>query len=85
MNKLQNLRNKIDNIDKDIVKLIEKRMKISYEIGQYKKENNIPIFDEKREKEVLDRKKELLENKDLSSMIIDIYNIIMNKSKDIQK
>ena len=60
-------------------------MKISYEIGQYKKENNIPIFDEKREKEVLDRKKELLENKDLSSMIIDIYNIIMNKSKDIQK
>ncbi len=85
MNKLQNLRNEIDNIDKDIVKLIEKRMKISYEIGQYKKENNIPIFDEKREKEVLDRKKELLENKDLSSMIIDIYNIIMNKSKDIQK
>ena len=46
---LNELRNQIDQIDKEMAVLFEKRMKIVKQIGEYKKENNLPILDKKRE------------------------------------
>ena len=85
MEKLKKLRNEIDDIDKQIVELIEKRMKASVKVGEVKKENNIPIFDAKRENEVIEKKIELLKNKELSNLIITIFNDIMSTSKLLQK
>lgn len=85
MEKLKKLRDEIDDIDKQIVELIEKRMKASVKVGELKKENNIPVFDAEREKELIEEKIKLLKNKDLSNLIITIYNDIMSVSKSLQK
>ncbi|MBS4764572.1 MAG: chorismate mutase [Brachyspira sp.] len=85
MEKLKKLRDEIDDIDKQIVELIEKRMKVSVKVGELKKENNIPVFDAEREKELIEEKIKLLKNKDLSNLIITIYNDIMSVSKSLQK
>ena len=85
MEKLKKLRAEIDDIDKQIVILIENRMKVSVKVGKLKKENNIPVFDAKREKELIEEKIKLLKNKDLSNLIITIYNDIMSVSKSLQK
>ena len=85
MEKLKKLRDEIDEIDKQIVELIEKRMKASVKVGEVKKENNIPIFDAKRENEVIEKKIELLKNKEFSNLIITIFNDIMSTSKLLQK
>lgn len=85
MEDLKDLRKKIDEIDKDIVRLIDERMKVSVKVGEIKKKNNAPIFDPKREKEVIASKINLLENKELSNLITTIYNDIMYTSKQIQK
>lgn len=85
MKDLKSLRAEIDDIDKQIVELIDKRMKVSLKVGELKKENNIPIFDAKRENEVIKEKIKLLENKELSGLIADIYNDIMHTSKILQK
>lgn len=85
MEKLKKLRDEIDDIDKQIVSLIEKRMKISVKVGKFKKENDMPIFDAKRENEVIEKKIELLKNKELSNLITTIYNDIMSVSKLLQK
>ena len=61
---LKELRKEIDRIDKQIISLIDERMKISLKVGETKKKNNIPIFDPEREKEVIAGKIELLENKE---------------------
>lgn len=82
---LQELRKEIDRIDKQIVNLIDERMKVSVKVGETKKKYDAPIFDPKREKEVIAKKIELLENKDLSSLITTIYNDIMYTSKQLQK
>ena len=82
---LQELRKEIDTIDKQIVNLIDERMKISVKVGETKKKYNAPIFDPKREKEVIASKINLLENKELSNLITTIYNDIMYTSKQIQK
>ena len=60
-------------------------MKVSVKVGELKKENNIPVFDAEREKELIEEKIKLLKNKDLSNLIITIYNDIMSVSKSLQK
>lgn len=51
--KLDELRNKIDEIDSEMVKLFSERMDISAQIAEYKKQNNLPVFDAAREEKVL--------------------------------
>ena len=50
---LKDLRNDIDAIDDQLVKLISQRMEISAQIAGYKKEKSLPIFVPAREREKL--------------------------------
>lgn len=45
------LREEIDAIDKEMLALFEKRMRVSTEIAEYKRVNNLPVYDGKRERE----------------------------------
>ena len=47
------LRSHIDNIDQQFVQLFVERMKLSAQIADYKKENNLPIYHPAREREIL--------------------------------
>ena len=50
---LQELRGQIDQIDDQLVKLFAQRMEVSAQIGDYKKEHNLPVFVPAREREKL--------------------------------
>lgn len=50
---LQELRNRIDDIDAEILKLFQKRMQCSFEVAKYKIANNMPVFQEGREREII--------------------------------
>lgn len=50
MGRHEELRKEIDQIDRELVQLVEKRMKVSTEIAEYKLANNIPVMDAQREK-----------------------------------
>lgn len=47
------LREEIDAIDKEMLSLFERRMKVSTGIAEYKRNNNLPVYDGKREREKL--------------------------------
>lgn len=81
---LDKARIEINNIDKEIVKLLERRFNIVNEIGSYKKEHNLPVYDEKREEQVINNCVNFLENKSYSRCIDDIYFQIMRSCKNIQ-
>lgn len=49
------LRKEIDSIDSDLADALQRRMKIVSEIGEIKKENNLPVTDSSREQEVLEK------------------------------
>ena len=53
---LENLRRQIDEIDNGIIELLNKRMRISREIGQYKREHAMTIVQAKRYSEILDKR-----------------------------
>lgn len=50
---LKELRNEIDKIDDELVKLFVRRMEIAAQVAAYKKENNLPVFVPARESEKL--------------------------------
>lgn len=50
---IENLREKIDRIDDELVRLFVERMDIAKEVAEYKKENNLPIYAPAREREKL--------------------------------
>lgn len=50
---LKELREEINDIDSDLVKLFTKRMDIAAQVADYKKENNLPIYVPAREREIL--------------------------------
>ena len=53
MTDLQECRKEIDRIDSEIVKLFEKRMKVSEEVAEYKIHTGKEVLDSKREQEKL--------------------------------
>lgn len=50
------LRKQIDEIDMSVLEILAKRMRISREIGQYKKEHDMPILQSKRYDEIISKR-----------------------------
>lgn len=50
---LQKLRQKIDKIDKKLLKTLAERFKITQKIGEYKKRYSLPLMDKERERQLL--------------------------------
>jgi chorismate mutase/prephenate dehydratase len=84
MKDLASLRRVIDYIDKEIINLFEKRMETVIKIAQYKEQNGLPILNESREKEVIEKNISYLKNKSLQKEALDFFNYIMNISREIQ-
>lgn len=82
---LEKEREIIDKIDNQIVKLFEERMNTVIEIAKIKKINDIKVLDSNREKEVIEKVKSYLENKELSKYLEEFYLDLMNISKKYQK
>ncbi|WP_326911077.1 chorismate mutase [Sedimentibacter sp. MB31-C6] len=82
---LEKMRNEINELDKEIVRLLEKRFNLVLKVGKFKKDNKLPVLDEKRENLILKKCNEHLTNKEYSNYIHKIYIQIMNTCKDIQK
>ena len=85
MNELENLREKIDSIDKEMIALFEKRMDIVADIAAYKIKNNLPILNQNREDIVISKVKAIVKNKDYTDSAIDFIKDIMEISKKFQQ
>lgn len=82
---MEEYRKEINSIDEELVKLLERRFNVVLKIGKYKKEHGLPVYDEKREKMVIENCVRRLENKSYSHNIEDVYKKIMDTCKDLEK
>ncbi|MCC0671253.1 prephenate dehydratase [Clostridioides sp. ES-S-0145-01] len=85
MEDLTRYRNKIDDIDKELVQLFEKRMNIVLEIARYKMKNNTTILQKDREEKVLSKAVDNLEDKKYSQETVQFFNSVMEVSRNLQK
>ena len=84
MSLIDEARVKINEIDKKMVKLFEERMKAVLEVLKYKKEHNLPVFDEKRELELIERNLSLLQDESLKEYYLIFFNALLVSSKKYQ-
>ena len=80
---LKEYREQIDRIDEELVRLFQERMKVSAAIGQYKKENGLPVLDRSREREKLSALLGRTEE-ELQSYVHVLYSLLFELSRSYQ-
>ena len=68
---LTELRRQIDEVDDNLLEILSKRMRISREIGVYKKEHNMPILQSPRYVEILENRTKTGASMDLSTDFVE--------------
>jgi chorismate mutase len=80
-NKLESLRKEIDELDQSILENLSSRMKLSNQIGEYKKKNDVTILQVNRWEEVLNKRISLGEAMKLDkSFVEDVIKLIHKES-----
>ncbi len=85
MDELERMRKELDEIDAGIVRLFEQRMAVTGRVGRYKQENGLPVLDSRRQREVLESKAALLEDKTLRAEVTMLYETLMTLSRRQQR
>lgn len=81
---LLQLREKIDEIDAQIVSLYEQRMEVSSQVAHYKINTDSKVFDKQREKEKLEKVRAMTHNEFNAYGIQELFEQIMSMSRKLQ-
>ena len=81
---LDDIRIKIDDIDKKLVALFEERMNVVSEVAAYKKSSGKPVLDQKRENEKLKAVSQMV-SPQMESFTRVLYNTLFDLSKSYQR
>ncbi|MFO8235382.1 MAG: bifunctional 3-deoxy-7-phosphoheptulonate synthase/chorismate mutase type II [Bacteroidales bacterium] len=86
---IEQLRKYIDNLDEELLEIIDKRMKLTGEIGSYKKQREISVLQENRWKELLETRikngqKKGLDQKFIKKIFETIHSESITKQKTIK-
>jgi len=73
---LSEIRQKITYLDTKILSLLDERMELAKQVAEYKKINNLPIFDAERERKILEK---------IPKLYHEIWTEIMHASKKVQQ
>lgn len=84
MASLEEYRNEIDSLDRELTRLFEKRMNVVLKVAQYKKENKLPVLQNGREDQVLQKAVDNLQNKEYSEAVVKFLNYTMEISRGLQ-
>jgi monofunctional chorismate mutase len=85
MNKLEQARLIINEVDSKMVELFKERMNAARMVAEHKKENNLPVLDKAREEALIKKNIELLNNKELEQYYLTFLEGMLTASKDFQK
>jgi monofunctional chorismate mutase len=85
MTDLEHLRKEIDAIDEKLVRLLERRMDIARQVGEYKEANALPVLDKKREEEIIQSRVNMLSDPTLQDTVTGIFTLIMRYSRMHQR
>lgn len=80
---LEDLRNEIDGIDDEILRLFLKRMETASKVADYKKENNLSTLQKGREREILKRVSEK-SGEEMAEYSRLLFSCLMDLSKSYQ-
>lgn len=82
---IDDLRQKIDDLDAKLLQIFSERMKVSAAIGKYKFENNITVLQARRYEEILNTRRKQAEANNLNAdFVVKVFEDIHEESVNIQ-
>ncbi len=84
MNELEQARKIINEVDKEMASLFEKRMEASELVAKYKREHGLSILDPAREKEVISNNSSYIENTQIREYYVKFLESTMELSRNYQ-
>lgn len=82
---MEQFREQIDILDESIQNLFLERMQTVEKVALYKKENNLPVYDEERERTIIKKNVDRIDNPDLASLYEEFYKKMLEVSKKYQE
>ena len=82
---LDSIRQEIDQIDDQIVKLLEERMHLVEGVVAYKKSTGKQILDSKREEAIFEKVRNRVSDKKYEETIVATFSDILKHSRDYQE
>lgn len=85
MNDLIKRREQLEEIDSAMAELFERRMKICEGIAEYKRQNSLPVLDNEREKQLLEKNSALIGDETCREYYVQFMKNVMKLSRDCQQ
>ncbi|MDQ3794616.1 MAG: chorismate mutase [Actinomycetota bacterium] len=78
------LRERVDEVDRELIRALNERARIVQEIMALKAEAGAPVYDPKREEEILQRVVEQNTGPIYDSSMRDIFELILHRIRDLE-
>ena len=83
--RLQTLRQRIDTLDKQLIQLLNDRAEVVVQIGEIKRDDNVPVYSPERERSVLQQVREWNKGPLPDSCVEAIWRELMSGSFALEK
>jgi chorismate mutase len=82
--RVRELREQVDKVDRDLIRALNERARIVQEIMALKAQAGAPVYDPKREEEILQRVVKLNTGPIYDSSMRDIFEMILHRIRDLE-
>src|SRR3954466_9720882 len=82
--RIKELRDRVDEVDRELIRRLNERARIVQEIVAIKAEAGKPLFDPRREEEILRKVAEENEGPIYDSSIREIFEVILHRIRDLE-
>ena len=83
--KIEDWRGKINEIDQKLVRLLNERSKVAMEIGKLKREENLPLYQPEREREVLENAERANSGPLPDTAIRRLFERILDEARSVER
>ena len=83
--KIEDWRGKINEIDRQLVRLLNERSKAAMEIGKLKRDANLPLYQPEREREVLENAERVNSGPLPDTAIRRLFERILDEARSVER
>ena len=83
-NRIEDLRSRVDEVDRELIRILNERARIVQEIVAIKGDAGKPLFDPRREEEILRRVAEQNEGPIYDTSMREIFELILHRIRDLE-
>lgn len=82
---IDDIRQEIDQIDSDLLRIFNRRANLALQIGEIKKERGLPVYDPAREKKIFERMKAENPGPLDDGAIVRLFERVIDESRRLER